>query len=112
MTSNTTRSVRATGALREFHVSRKVREAYGLDESLISLSGNVVFADNHIEQLQSFYPAQTFYQSGGGVSPQRDNIYNYEFAGEKAAADSWLVISTVASTDDTWVEEKYDKLDH
>ncbi|MCW8983883.1 MAG: hypothetical protein OQK55_00960, partial [Thermoanaerobaculales bacterium] len=32
-------------ALREFHVSRSVREAYGLDESLFSVSGNVVFAD-------------------------------------------------------------------
>jgi glycosidase len=34
-------------APREFHVSRGVREAYGLDESLFSLSGNVVFADFH-----------------------------------------------------------------
>jgi glycosidase len=32
-------------ALREFHVSRKVREACGLDTSLFSSSGNVVFAD-------------------------------------------------------------------
>jgi glycosidase len=32
-------------ALREFHVSRKAREEYGLDASLFSLSGNVVFAD-------------------------------------------------------------------
>jgi glycosidase len=34
-------------APREFHVSRSVREAYGLDESLFSFSGNVVFADFH-----------------------------------------------------------------
>ena len=34
-------------ALREFHISRRVREAYGLDESLFSVSGNVVFADFH-----------------------------------------------------------------
>jgi len=34
-------------APREFHVSRRVREAYGLDESLFSVSGNVVFADFH-----------------------------------------------------------------
>ncbi len=33
------------GARREFHVSRRAREAYGLDESLFALSGNVVFAN-------------------------------------------------------------------
>ncbi len=33
------------GASREFHVSRRLREACGFDESLFSLSGNVVFAD-------------------------------------------------------------------
>jgi glycosidase len=33
--------------LREFHVSRTVRETYGLDESLFTVSGNVVFADFH-----------------------------------------------------------------
>ena len=35
----------ANRALREFHVSRRVREACGLDESLFTFSGNVVFAD-------------------------------------------------------------------
>ena len=34
-------------APREFHVSRGVREAYGLDESLFTVSGNVVFANFH-----------------------------------------------------------------
>jgi glycosidase len=32
-------------APREFHVSRRVREVCGLDESLFAVSGNVVFAD-------------------------------------------------------------------
>ena len=35
----------AVGAMREFHVARGVREEYGLDSSLFSLTGNVVFAD-------------------------------------------------------------------
>jgi glycosidase len=47
MTSKTTRPNRATGALREFHVSREVREVYGFDESLFAVSGNLVFADFH-----------------------------------------------------------------
>jgi len=33
------------GARREFHVARRAREVYGLDETLFSLSGNVVFAN-------------------------------------------------------------------
>jgi glycosidase len=35
----------ANGALREFHVSRRVREACDLDASLFTSSGNVIFAD-------------------------------------------------------------------
>ena len=36
----------------EFHVSRRARDAYGFDESLFSLDGNVVLAD--------FYAARVF----------------------------------------------------
>ena len=32
-------------APREFHVSRRVRELYGLDETIFAVSGNVIFAD-------------------------------------------------------------------
>ena len=32
-------------AVREFHISRKVRDAYGLSDTLFSVTGNVVFAD-------------------------------------------------------------------
>jgi glycosidase len=45
MTTKKPRSFCTNGALREFHVSRSVREAHGLGESLFSVSGNVVFAD-------------------------------------------------------------------
>ncbi len=45
--SQRTRIPRVDGAPREFHVSRRVRETYGLDQSLFSVSGNVVFADFH-----------------------------------------------------------------
>ncbi len=31
--------------VREFHISRRVRDAYGLSDTLFSLTGNVVFAD-------------------------------------------------------------------
>jgi len=45
--SQRTRIPRVDAAPREFHVSRGVREIYGLDESLFTVSGNVVFADFH-----------------------------------------------------------------
>ena len=32
-------------ALREFHISKKTRDAYGLPDTLFSVTGNVVFAD-------------------------------------------------------------------
>ncbi|HOT91474.1 MAG TPA: alpha-amylase family glycosyl hydrolase [Anaerolineae bacterium] len=38
-------------ALREFHVSRQARETYKFDESLFTLSGNVIFANFHAARL-------------------------------------------------------------
>ncbi len=43
MTTQRHRSV--DRAVREFHISRRVRDAYGLSDSLFSVTGNVVFAD-------------------------------------------------------------------
>ncbi len=74
--------------------------------------GNVVFADNHVEELQNFYPAQTQYELDDGTT-QKDNIYNYEFPFDpdpRAAPDAWMVIATEASADGDWVLEKYDVL--
>jgi len=73
--------------------------------------GNVIFADNHLELLQNFYPAQTLYELDDGTT-QKDNIYNYEFPDEKAEADAWMVVSTVATADGNSVDEKYDLLDN
>ncbi|MHC4081144.1 MAG: type II secretion system protein [Planctomycetota bacterium] len=73
--------------------------------------GNVIFADNHLDQLENFYPAQTLFDPNDGTGrPLKDNIFNYEFSGEKADADAWLVVSTVASDDGNTVDEKYDAL--
>jgi hypothetical protein len=75
-------------------------------------AGNVIFADNHLELLWNFYPAQTMYELGDGTT-QKDNIYNYEFPFDpdgRAASDAWMVISTEASADGNSVTEKYDVL--
>jgi hypothetical protein len=63
MMTKDTRSTCATGAPREFHVSRGVREACVLDASLFASSGNVVFADfraarDFAHQLNENRPAE------------------------------------------------------
>ena len=76
--------------------------------------GNVIFADNHLEQLQNFYPDQTLYELGDGTA-QKDNIFYYEFPFEpddRAAPDAWLVVSTEAFADGNAVNEEYDVLDN
>ncbi len=41
----------AETVVREFHVSRRAREAYGMPDALFSLSGNAIFADFHSARL-------------------------------------------------------------
>jgi prepilin-type N-terminal cleavage/methylation domain-containing protein len=76
--------------------------------------GNIVFSDNHTEQVENFYPSQTTYEdtdSGGG--PVKDNIFAAEFGmnpidGHRRG-DSFLVIATFSDPDGNWVLPKYDQ---
>ena len=75
--------------------------------------GNIVFSDNHTDQIQNFYPAQTTYEPiDGSTGPIKDNIFAAEFVDHpiraEAAADTWLVICAYASKDGDWVLEQYD----
>jgi prepilin-type N-terminal cleavage/methylation domain-containing protein len=76
--------------------------------------GNICFADNHMEQIENFYPDQVTYEPVTGTGgPVKDNIYAAEFehpVDPRAAADAWLVISIYASQDGMWVLEQYDAL--
>lgn len=66
--------------------------------------GNVVFNDNHTEQLNSFYSASTNYtkKGAGNPTPERDNIYSAEFTDYigvntgavdgRASLDAWMGI--------------------
>ncbi|MHC4319108.1 MAG: type II secretion system protein [Planctomycetota bacterium] len=76
--------------------------------------GNVVFADNRLQQLENFFPTQTTYTADDGIA-RKDNIFHCEFDFDpdpQAAPDVWLVISTVAADDGNSVEAKYDLLDN
>ncbi len=79
--------------------------------------GNIVFADNHTDQVQNFFPAQTTYEAiDGGGGPVKDNIFYAEFgptpgsSAAKALSDSFLVISIFADEDGDWVLEQTDFL--
>jgi prepilin-type N-terminal cleavage/methylation domain-containing protein len=76
--------------------------------------GNIVFADNHTDQIENFYPAQCTYEPIDGSSgPLKDNIFAAEFEHDpdpRGAPDTWLVICTYASTDGEFVLEQYDAL--
>ncbi len=74
--------------------------------------GNVVFADNHTDQIMNFYPAQTtFEDTAGDAGPVKDNIYRAEFGEEpdtdasKALADAWMVIYLQADSGGQFVIE-------
>ena len=82
--------------------------------------GNIVFADNHTDQVQNFFPAQTTYEAiDGGGGPVKDNIFRAEFGptpdstgpgGAVSLSDSFVVISIFAASDGDWVLEQTDLL--
>lgn len=77
--------------------------------------GNIVFSDNHTEQVQNFFPALTTYEAiDGSGGPVKDNIYDDEFehssSHNEASADAWLVISVFANSSGEWVAGQYDAL--
>ena len=41
--------------------------------------GNVVFNDNHAEQIENFFPPLTVYEPLNGVEAEKDNIFAAEF---------------------------------
>ncbi len=78
--------------------------------------GNVVFADNHWEQLLNFDPVQTRGRRADGTQDSRDNIFAAEFGPGgpddfyPEGPDAWMVISTEAEPDGLSVTPKYDAL--
>ncbi|MEE8154373.1 MAG: hypothetical protein V3T53_05380 [Phycisphaerales bacterium] len=60
--------------------------------------GNICFADNHTEMLDTFFPEGLTFDDGSGA--KLDNIFAAEFDhpnGSQAAADAFLVICTAAT---------------
>lgn len=80
-----------------------VLELHGAQQQWV---GNVVFNDNHTEQLSTFYSPSTTYtrRTGNNVFPEIDNIYAAEFndwtevspqaIDQRASLDAWLGIFT------------------
>ncbi len=59
--------------------------------------GNIVFGDNHTEQVRNFFPPLTAYERiDSTTGAQKDNIFSFEDDdpnGMMAGADAWLVMS-------------------
>jgi len=78
--------------------------------------GNVVFADNHWEQLVNFYPTQTRGRRADGTDDSRDSFFAAEFDANgpneffPQGPDAWMVISTDADDDGLEVAAEYDAL--
>ncbi len=60
--------------------------------------GNIVFGDNHTEQVRNFFPPLTAYERiDSTTGAQKDNIFSFltdDPNGAMAGADAWLVMST------------------
>ncbi len=72
--------------------------------------GNICFADNHTEILDTFFPEGLVFDDSSGAKP--DNIFAAEFDhpnGNQAAADAFLVICTAATQ--YTVTDVYDPLE-
>ena len=91
----------------EYHRSPTYRFSKPYDQWI----GSIVFADNHGETLNTFYPQLTAYQSPGSDRAIKDNIFSADFDhpnGPQAAADAFLCICTGATQ--FTVDDVYDPL--
>ena len=77
--------------------------------------GNICFSDNHTDQIENFYPAQTTYEAtDSSDGPIKDNIFAAEFGQNfnegRTLSDSWMNISIYASSNGDWVLDRHDAL--
>lgn len=61
--------------------------------------GNVCFADNHTDTLETFFPVLTSHDTGTGSGKKKDNIFSAEFPDgpggdtKESSSDAWLTIT-------------------
>lgn len=67
--------------------------------------GNVCFADNHTDTIESFFPVLASHDMGNNTGKKKDNIYSAEFPSgptgdtKESAADAWLTITIAPHTE-------------
>lgn len=76
--------------------------------------GNVVFADNHVESIDNFFPSVTSYWPTNSIAAAKDNIFRAEFSDYNpsepmASNDAYLVITRDGADVDS-VDPIYDPL--
>jgi len=78
--------------------------------------GNVVFADNHTETLDTFFPSLTSHDSGQGAGKKKDNIFSTEFGDgpggdpRHSSSNAWLVFTLPQGQQENRVNPIWDPL--
>lgn len=78
--------------------------------------GNVCFADNHTEMLQTFFPTLTAHDMGNGTGKKKDNIFSCEFPDgpggntRHSSSDAWLTFCLPAGQGEFTVGPIWDPL--
>jgi len=71
-------------------------ELHGAEKQWI---GNICFADNHMETLDTFFPALTSHDMGTNTGKKKDNIFSAEFPSgpandtKESASDAWITFT-------------------
>jgi prepilin-type N-terminal cleavage/methylation domain-containing protein len=61
--------------------------------------GNICFADNHTDTVESFFPVLSSYDMGNNTGKKKDNVFSAEFPNgpaadtKESAGDAWLVFT-------------------
>ncbi len=110
---------RVTGAPREFHVSREARERYDFDETLFTLTGNVIFANFHaarvftqrINQKQDLvrYPERAMKAGQINAMGLIDEILHYIFQVYGEQKNARVMEEALAWLDENVGEEELDQ---
>jgi prepilin-type N-terminal cleavage/methylation domain-containing protein len=87
-------------------------QLHGAEEEWV---GHVCFNDNHIETINTFYPALTTYQPNNNNIPVNDNIFDAEFfdfapSNSERSGDVWVIFQDSTGVAGNTCQEAYDTL--
>ncbi len=100
----------------EFHIAKKIREKYGFDSSLFSISGNVIFANfNAVRRFTKLINEKRHFQEHLKISEVNsigliDEIYHYIFRVYEETENKGVFARLYSDLSNNLGKEKIDKL--